>query len=194
MGQSDESPADTGAVDEEVGSDQTEDGESVLDRYFWSVLIASILLPTAAGVGVVYVQYDRIHKRVEASPYAEQIAQARESIPYLRSSDTSEDKRKYGSFAQIDGLVVNPANSGGERYLAVSVAFESKSTEVLDELRSKTVVIRDEILDRLSERTVGELSAPNRRDDLKRELREATNGILRKGTVDRLYFTEFVLQ
>jgi len=65
---------------------------------------------------------------------------------------------------------------------------------VENELEDNKVVVKDAVLALLSEHTAGELSDPDQRDELKDELLKETNRILNSGTVDRLYFTEFVLQ
>ena len=46
----------------------------------------------------------------------------------------------------------------------------------------------------LSARTVEQLASLDLRNEIKNELREAVNGILRKGEISRLYFTQYVLQ
>lgn len=203
MGQRDapsETPSDS--VDEEPAP-------SFVERQFWPLLIGVVLLFATASAGVVYLQYSRIDQALRSVPFVDQPPQWVESlptadrvaraIPYLgspadSSASASNGPREYGSFTRMQGLVVNPAGSAGNRYLAVSLAFESKSQSVVEEIKNKRVVVRDAVLALLSEQTVDELSDPSRRDDLKKMLRNETNSLLRNGTVDRLYFTEFVLQ
>lgn len=195
---SSESPP-SDAVDEETSTADETDAEPVLERYFWPLLAASVLLAVAAGVGVAYTQYGRLSRAAASVQPPEQIAQVAGSIPYVRGMvDSLEAEegatREYGTFTKLEGLIVNPADSEGRRYLALSLAFETTSSSVAEELTDKEVVVRDAVLDLLSERTVKELTAPARRDDLKKMLLEETNRILSNGTVHRLYFTEFVLQ
>lgn len=190
MGQRDPaSETSSDSVDEEPAS-------SLVERQFWPLLVGVVLLSTAVGVGIVYLQYSRIDQSLQSVPYADRVAR---TIPYIgspadSSAEASKKPREYGSFTRMKGLVVNPAGSGGNRYLAVSLAFESESRSVEEEIKKKRIVVRDAVLSLLSEQTVDELSDPDRRDELKKMLREETNGILRSGTVNRLYFTEFVLQ
>jgi flagellar FliL protein len=182
----------------ETSSDSV-DGErapSFVERQFWPLLVGVILLSATVGVGVVYLQYGQVDQTLQSVPYTDRVAR---TIPYIGSpadslAESSKEPREYGSFTRMQGLVVNPAGSAGNRYLAVSLAFESKSRSVEEEIQRKKVVVRDAVLSLLSEQTVDELADPSQRDELKSMLREETNGILRSGTVDRLYFTEFVLQ
>jgi len=195
----------------ETSSDSVDEepAPSFVERQFWPLLIGVVLLFTTVSAGIVYLQYSRVDQALRSVPFVDQPPQWAESlptvdrvaraIPYLgspadSSASASNEPREYGSFTRMKGLVVNPAGSTGNRYLAVSLAFESKSRSVVEEIKNKRVVVRDAVLALLSEQTVDELSDPSRRDDLKRMLRDKTNSLLRNGTVDRLYFTEFVLQ
>lgn len=184
-------PAD--AVDD-ASSTATEGGESVLDRYFWPLFAAVFVLAAGAGVGITYLQYDRVAQAVEAVPYTDRAAQVAAALPYVGKSTQEDTRREYGAFAKLDGLIVNPAGSGGNRYLALSLAFEMASAQGKQDLEEKQIVVKDAVLNLLSKRTVDELSDPDRRDVLKKALREETNVILGEGTVRRIYFTEFVLQ
>ncbi len=192
-----------GDAPSETPSDPVDDEpeQSFVERYFWPLLAGVTLVVFSASAAVVYVQYSRVDQAVQTMsaateigslPYADRVTQV---LPYVGpDSSAASEPREYGSFTRIKGLVVNPAGSGGDRYLAVSIAFESKSPAVIQELSDKKVVVRDATLTLLSKRTVEELLAPDRRDELKRTLLKKTNRILSQGTVDRLYFSEFVLQ
>jgi len=170
------------------------------------LLAAALGLAGVAGVGVTYAEYSRVGETLQSIPYVGQVAQNPGTVPYANqiagllpfmegeSDGGGTAPGEYGSFTQLDGLVVNPAGSGGNRYLAVSIAFEAGEAAVETELQNKKVVVKDAVLRLLSERTVEELSDPGRRDNLKAALLKETNRILTNGAVDRLYFTEFVLQ
>ncbi|MFB6272198.1 MAG: flagellar basal body-associated protein FliL [Salinibacter sp.] len=200
MGQRGEPPSETPSdpVDEEHE-------RSFVERHFWLLLAGALLVPSSAGVAVVYLQYDQVDKALQSVPYVKKVRQWSPPTSYANQvarvlpfmgADTSAGgpPREYGSFTRVKGLVVNPAGSGGNRYLAVSLAFESNSSSVMQELKDKKIVVRDAILTLLSARTVDELSDPDQRDELKRTILKETNRILRRGKVERLYFTEFVLQ
>jgi flagellar FliL protein len=168
---------------------------SFVERHFWSILMGVALLAAGAGSVVAYMQYGQVDRALRAVPYADQAGQLASALPYVGGADSAATGRQeYGSFTRMEGLVVNPSNSDGNRYLAVSLAFESASSGAGAEIESKKVVVKDTILAHLSKQTVEELSNPGRREELKTELLEATNHILGGEGVDRLYFTEFVLQ
>ena len=159
-----------------------------------------------AGVGVTYAQYDRVGETIQSIPHVGQIAQNPGKVPYADQivgmipfvggggGDKDAKSKKIGSLSRLKGLVINPAGSQGNRYLAVSIVFETETPGVKQELDEKKVIVKDAVLRLLSERTVEELSDPKQRDGLKKALREEANAVLSTGEVDRLYFTEFVLQ
>lgn len=178
-------PAD--AVDEATAEDAPtgEDG-SFFARRFRIILVALVGVAAVGGAGTAVTQYGRI-------------AQTAAALPFVGGEEAAAGEERdasaaHGTFTELKGLVINPAESGGARYLAVSLAFETTSPEVVKELEAKEVVVRDAVLNLLSQRTVAELSAFEQREALKESLRAATNDLLIHGTVDRLYFTQFVLQ
>lgn len=186
----------------ETASDSVEESSaSIVERHFWPILLGTVVLSIGASAAVVYTQYSQVDQTLRSMPYIDQTRQlatkAASALPYVGAADTSsgagDTPQKYGSFTRMDGLVVNPSGSDG-RYLAVSIAFESKSSSAKTELKKKKVVVQDAILSLLSAKTVEELSDPDQRDELKAELLKETNSILGRGTINRLYFTEFVLQ
>ncbi|MDX1532104.1 MAG: flagellar basal body-associated FliL family protein, partial [Rhodothermales bacterium] len=119
------------------------------------------------------------------------------TLDRLLGSDPAADEEapiEYGEFKEITGLIVNPAGTGGSRYLMVSVGFESASADPLAEIEEKNVVVRDTVIALLSAHSVEALTDYARRDGLKAEIRTAVNSILRRGEIDRLYFTQYILQ
>ncbi len=190
-----------GAPSETAPDSVEEPSPPIVERYFWPILLGTVVLSIGASAAVVYTQYSQVDQTLNSIPYIDQTRQlatkAASALPYVGEADTSSGTagtpKEYGPFTRMDGLVVNPSGSDG-RYLAVSIAFESKSPGAKTELSNKTVVVRDAVLSLLSSKTVEELSDPDQRNKLKEELRKETNSILGSEAVKRLYFTEFVLQ
>ena len=94
----------------------------------------------------------------------------------------------------IDNLVLNPAGSGGTRFLLLSIAFEMKDASALESIKSRDAELRDAILVTLGAKTVEQLSDMVSRDSLKVELRTATAKALHTRGVRRVYFPQFVIQ
>jgi flagellar FliL protein len=93
----------------------------------------------------------------------------------------------------LDNLVLNPAGSGGTRFLLLSVAFELKNAAVLEQMKARDAELRDVVLVTLGSKTVEELADMSAREALRNELRAATVKTFKKG-VKRVYFPQFVIQ
>ncbi len=109
-------------------------------------------------------------------------------------SEANDVPVDFGSFYEVENIIINPAQSQGGRYLMINVGFESDKEVVLTELENKEVVIRDRVIKMLGEFTVPELSDIDRRSFLKDTLLSSVNAVLKDGEVRRLYFTQYVLQ
>lgn len=94
----------------------------------------------------------------------------------------------------IDNLVLNPAGSGGTRFLLLSIAFQMKDAAALDAIKARDAELRDAVLVTLGSKTVEQLSDMSGRDSLKIELRAATAKALHTRGVRRVYFPQFVIQ
>ncbi len=96
---------------------------------------------------------------------------------------------------QVDNVVLNPAKSGGTRFLMVSAAFATKNQGVADDLKSHDAEVRDIMLRVLGAKTVEELTDPTLREPLKQELKAALDSMVgSKDGIRKLYFPQFVIQ
>lgn len=117
---------------------------------------------------------------------------------YQKAAAPAEDEVEeapveYGAFTNLPGFIVNPAGSGGRRYLMVDLALEAADEATIEEVTSREVVLRDAVVAILAGRTVEQLASIADRPALKDSLKSRVNEIL-EGDVDRLYFTQYVLQ
>jgi len=94
----------------------------------------------------------------------------------------------------VENMVLNPANSGGSRFLLLSVAFAVKDADVVKAMTERDPELRDVILRDLGARTVEELTDITLRDSIKVQLRAAVRERFGKDTVRDIYFPQFVIQ
>jgi flagellar protein FliL len=94
----------------------------------------------------------------------------------------------------IDNLVLNPAESGGTRFLLLTVTFEVKNAALLEKMKARDAELRDAVLVTLGTKTVEQLADMTQRDALKNELKAAAAKLFKKGAVRRIYFPQFVIQ
>ena len=146
------------------------------------VLILLLLVPAAGGAWAALNQYARLSQIAEGAGLTGE------------TEEESAQPIEYGLFTEIQGLIINPAGSEGRRYLMVNVGLETAESGVLEEIEEKQIVVRDAIIKRLGERSVEELADITLRNEIKEQLRDTVNTVLRKGEVDRMYFPQYVLQ
>lgn len=94
----------------------------------------------------------------------------------------------------MENLVLNPAGTGGTRFLMVSVAFGVKDEAAAESMKARDHEVRDAMLGVLGTKTVGQLADIAVRDSIKSELVRQVGGLFPKGTVKRVYFPQFVIQ
>lgn len=146
----------------------------------FKLALIMFVVAIAGGATVAFVMYDSL------------VAMANGTDP--ADLEPKTEVVEYGSFHEIQGLIVNPAESGGKRYLMVTLAIEVGNEAVIEEIKDKDIVIRDQVLGILGAHTADELADINVRESLKSELLTAVETIVGKGKVQRLFFTQYVLQ
>ena len=94
----------------------------------------------------------------------------------------------------VENLVLNPANSGGSRFLLLSVGFAVKDEAGATMLRERDPELRDAIIRYFGAQTVDELVDITQRDSLKAGLRGAVAERFAAAAVRDVYFPQFVVQ
>jgi len=100
-------------------------------------------------------------------------------------------------YDKLDVIVVNPAGTGGLRFLSTEVHLGLASPEIVAEIDAKKLVsrIRDRLISVFQSKTIDQLE-PERHDEIKEEIMEKLNSptFLGKNAVIAVYFQGFVIQ
>jgi flagellar protein FliL len=95
----------------------------------------------------------------------------------------------------ISDLVLNPAGSGGTRFLMLSVAFDMKDSSAVDAFKVRDAEIKDAVLALVGGKTVEQLAEVSAREPLKIEIRDLVGKITKKPkSIKRVSFPQFVIQ
>lgn len=94
----------------------------------------------------------------------------------------------------IDDLVLNPAQSGGTRFLMASVGFGMADAYGADQMALRDAEIRDIVIRILGSKTVVELSDLAVRLEMKEEMRTEVSKLVGEHALVDVYFPQFVLQ
>lgn len=105
-----------------------------------------------------------------------------------------EAKAEGAAVHLLENLVLNPASSGGSRFLLLTVAIEVGNAKAGEDFKTRDAELRDIILTALGVKTVEELTEIARREQFKTELKTAINAKFGKKAVKSLYFPQFVVQ
>lgn len=94
----------------------------------------------------------------------------------------------------LEELIVNPAQSNGQRFLVVELSLELYNLEHSELIEKNKDKIRHKMLEVLSSRTVSELTQFAEREKLRKELAQVTNEAIGERSVRNLYYTRYVMQ
>jgi len=94
----------------------------------------------------------------------------------------------------IKDIVVNPAGTGGSRFLSVSFGFELESTELAKEFEHREMLVRDALITILSSKTVAQLTDAKQKEIVRYQIKKRLSKLLDTEELAAVYYTDFVLQ
>lgn len=139
---------------------------------FLMVLLAAVL-----ALGVMGAVSYLVATRLVASPRQQAVSAAGELTLYHAG--------KY---------LTNLRDDGGRRYISVDVTLELSSPRLSRELETKKALLEHTIISVLRDKTYGELEGEGGMLALARDLADRINAVLESGKVQRIFFTEFLIQ
>ncbi|MCA9729479.1 MAG: flagellar basal body-associated FliL family protein [Candidatus Eisenbacteria bacterium] len=166
-------------------------------------ILVGLLVVT--GVGVLFLVTEVVAPRLKG-PVAEESVDGAEGdhASGEAKQEKGHEKKKEGghggdgaeesAMVSLGDLVVNPAGTGGRRYLKVQVALELSDPSESHSVEARAPQLRDRIIHELTSRTLSELTDPVAKDEMKETLLDELNHVLGDGSVQNLYFTEYVIQ
>jgi flagellar FliL protein len=105
-----------------------------------------------------------------------------------------EEGAPESNYYNIESIVVNPAGTGGTRYLSCGISFEMVSAEDVKVFESKAAQVKDVLITILSSKTVDELADIRQRNQMRRQILTIINRFLAPAQAKAVYLTDFVLQ
>lgn len=172
---------------EEFDTEEDElEGEAFFTKKKIIILAAAILL--LAGVGAA-VYFFVLNKPDSDSEEPAQTMQSSQST--TADSEAVEESNVF----EFDSFIVNILNDGVTHYLKMEIAFDTRDPKTKEKLSKEVCRIKDAIILLSSSKTFDEVCDLNGKLQLKQDIKELVNGILGKeGHVNKVYFTDFVIQ
>lgn len=94
----------------------------------------------------------------------------------------------------IEDIVINPAGTGGSRFLSVSFGFELDSPPMMADFRSREAMIRDALITILSSKTVAQLTDVRQKEIIRYQIKKRVSELMKTDAIAGVYYTDFVLQ
>ncbi len=169
-------------------------------------LVGSLLIGGAAGVFAVgpmlakksgYVVSPAAHDSAGGDAEAEGDGGGEHAAPAGGEHGEGGEGGAASNLHLIDNLVLNPAGSGGSRFLMLAAALEFNEASQVEEMKSRDSEVRDVILRVMGSKTVEELSDMGHREAIKEELADSLATLFKKSKkkpIRRVYFPQFVIQ
>lgn len=187
------------ATKEETGTENKKSKKTLI------IVIVAVLMLIVIGVGIVaFVLMSGDEKDAHAQQSAqhgtEQTAhevQQKAAPSKPREDSEGMDSRKLseiGVLYPLDTFTVNLKSDAGRRYLKATLSLELNGKELSLELDSKSAVIRDRIIRILTSKTLEEISSKKGKQKISEQIVDTLNSLIADGSIQAVYFTEFVIQ
>lgn len=167
------------------------------------IIVAILVLIIVAGVAIAMLLMgeDENAQNVQTAQNTQQSApQTQEKSISSRSRDGATDNIDSRKLSQIgvlyplDTFTVNLKSDSGRRYLKATISLELNGQELSIELDNKAPVIRDRIIRILTSKTLEEISSQKGKQKVTEQIMDTLNSIISDGSIQGIYFTEFVIQ
>lgn len=99
-----------------------------------------------------------------------------------------------GVILDLDPFIVNLADTPEIRYLKVTIKLELGNEEYIEEVNARMAQVRDSLLILLSSKEYASIRTVEGKMELRDEILQRLNTVLKKGMVQNAYFTDFVAQ
>jgi len=181
-------------VSEEVteGEEQQEEGAEEAPKKGKLVPVLLLLVGLAGGAaGGLFVVGPALASDGAATA---QQGEEGEEYPEDGQGEGGDDVEDESILYNLPNVLVNPAGTGGRRFLVVDLSLKMTSSDAALEVEEREMEVRDVLIQLFGQKTVEELAAISAREPLKDEVAVALNELLVRGQVLSLFMPRFVIQ
>ena len=101
---------------------------------------------------------------------------------------------KTGPVMELEPFLLNLADRGELRFLKVSIKLELDRSEEKTDFQNKVPALRDALLVLLSSKESQLLRTVNGKKRIREEILTRANGVMSRGKVANVFFTDFIIQ
>jgi len=152
------------------------------------------------------VQPDIVGQKAEVVAETEEVQAVKQPRTEKEPASASKNKEEKGKGSKdgagneesliipLDTLIVNLSGSNGRRYLKVKINLDAKDGDVKKLIEAKSIQIKDRLISILSSKTLEDIEGLEAQENLRKEVKDAVDVVLKAEGVLQVYFTEFVVQ
>ena len=158
------------------------------------VLALFVIKPMMSGSEAVDEGYGT--EQIESSDnQEEEKKEVKKSKPKKKRKKRTKDGEVIANLIYaIKDIVINPAGTGGSRFLSVSFGFELESQELGTEFETREPMIRDALITIMSSKTVAQLTDPKQKEIVRYQIKKRLSKLMDTDEIVGVYYTDFVLQ
>jgi len=165
------------------------------------IIIIVVLVLIIIGGAVVALLLMGDDEESQMQPMNQQMQQQAPSAGSSRQSTRntpllphSRPLNEIGILYPLDAFTVNLKSDQGRRYLKATMSLELNGDELSLELDAKAPVIRDRVIRILTSKTLEEISSKKGKQKVSEQIMDTLNSMIKDGSIQGIYFTEFVIQ
>ena len=106
---------------------------------------------------------------------------------------SQQSKTSIGEIYIIKDIVVNPRETGGRRFINISLGLDCNSSKTIKEVGKQDIKIRDYLISLFSNRSIEELDDESDKDILREKIKNDVNKFMKGGGIQAVYFTNYIL-
>ncbi|KPA13414.1 flagellar basal body-associated protein FliL [Candidatus Magnetomorum sp. HK-1] len=153
------------------------------------IIIGVLALLLLLSVGVIVWKVILADEKPQLSKEAKEIQDVKKAEANMEIVD--EQKEFFFSMAPF---VVNLSDQESKHYLKVNIELGVRRKEILDEIEQRNPQVRDIILFVLMNKRFEEINSLAGKKQLKHELISRISNVLKTGTIQTIYLTDFIVQ
>ncbi len=117
-----------------------------------------------------------------------------EGEKHAKAAEEEEHSEEPGPVMELEPFLLNLADRDELRFLKVSIKLELDRPEEKTDYTNKVPAIRDVLLVLLSSKESQILRTTNGKRRMREEIMTRVNGVMNKGKVANVFFTDFIIQ
>jgi len=110
------------------------------------------------------------------------------------SSEGGEEGGGEAHIFEVSDIIVNPAGTGGTRFLSASVGFEVEDEETMNLFKAREAQIKDALITILGSKNIEQLTDMKQKEIARLQIKKRVAYLLDTEELVAVYFTDFVIQ